>query len=130
MFRTGVARELKARHYLEGDFGDESVPHAHPYRVEVRCETEDLDAQGFSVNIALLEELLKDELEAIDDKLLNDLPFFADRRPSLENLALFLWEQLNRGLEKGLAESEKGPDRIEIRIWESDSAWAAYSADR
>ena len=123
MFSAGVSRPLRARHYLVGDFGDESTPHSHPYRIELVSSTPSLDDNGFSTDIAAMEAVLEEVLGSIDDVLLNDLPWFAGRQPSLENLALYLVERLRDGLEaRGAAPEEP----LEIRIWENEHAWAGY----
>ncbi len=124
MYSTGVERTLTARHFLRGDFGDESVPHAHPYRVELICSNGSLDKNGFSTNIAVIEDELEKALEAIDDQLLNDLPYFSERQPSLENLCRFLHEGVAVALSKY---AEPVPEEICIRIWESPVAWASFT---
>ncbi len=120
MFATGIQQDLQARHYLRGDFGEESRPHSHPYRVELICRTSALDSNGFSTDIDLLESSLHNTLAQIDNVLLNDLPFFKDRQPSLENLCIYISESVRR--EIGTSAQE-----IEIKIWESATAWASYS---
>ena len=123
MFRTGVKRKLNARHFLAGDFGEESVPHSHPYEVELICSSTGLDSNGFSTDIAAMESALEEVLSGTDDVLLNDLPFFADRQPSLENLCVYLVQSLRQAL----AERLSAPDQpLEIRIWESATAWASF----
>lgn len=128
MYRTGVSRDFQARHFLKGDYGEESTAHSHPYRVEVICEVSELGPQGFSVNIAVLESVFERELGAIEDHLLNDLPFFLNRQTSLENLALYLHGRMSEGLSSELEEGELHPGLLEIRIRESQSAWASYRA--
>lgn len=123
MFSAGVIRPLRARHYLVGDFGDESAPHSHPYRVELVASTPTLDANGFSTDIAAMEEVLEEVLGSIDDVLLNDLPWFSQRQPSLENLAVYLVEQLREGL---VAREAAPHEPLEIRIWENENAWAGF----
>ena len=126
MFSTGVSRPLRARHFLIGDFGDESVPHSHPYRVELICSSATLDANGFSTDIAVMEEVLEEVLGEIDDVMLNELPFFADRQSSLEHLTLYLVAELRARLsERGAEPAEP----LEIRIWENEFAWAGYRED-
>jgi 6-pyruvoyltetrahydropterin/6-carboxytetrahydropterin synthase len=127
MFRTGVERVFTARHALRGDFGEESLPHTHPYRVEWICRTPTLDSNGFSVDIALLESILESVLKDLDDRLLNDLPFFEDRQPSLENLAVYLHRELGNGFVRAGGTLEPVP-AMEVKIWESESAWASYEA--
>lgn len=123
MFHTGVRRSLTARHFLAGDFGDESVPHAHPYEVELICASGELDANGFSTDIAAMETVLERELARIDNVLLNDLAFFSDKQPSLENLAVYLAGAIRGGLREQNAEPSQP---IEIKIWEAPTAWASF----
>lgn len=120
MFSTGIQHDLQARHFLRGNFGDESHPHSHPYRVELICRTSSLDSNGFSTDIDLLESSLSTTLSGINDVLLNDLPYFQDRQPSLENLCMFIFQSLKKDLAGSAQE-------IEVRIWESATAWAAFS---
>lgn len=124
MFTTGVIRAFTARHALSGDFGPESVEHTHRYRVELICRTEELDGNGFGIDIALLERILAEELGIIDDRFLNALEFFRDRQPSLENLAVYLAERFVSRLSD--TQGRGRVRRLEVRLWESDTAWAAY----
>lgn len=127
MFQAGVSRPLRARHFLVGDFGDESVPHAHPYQVELISSSEELDENGFSTDIAAMEAALEETIAEIDDVLLNDLPYFRNRQPSLEHLAVYLVETVR----EKLAERAAAPTLpLEIRIWENEHAWAGFRENR
>jgi 6-pyruvoyl-tetrahydropterin synthase len=93
--------------------------------VEWVCSVETLDSNGFGVDIALMESVLEEALAEIDDKLLNDMDYFENRQPSLENLGLYLEEKLRcelvgRDPELHLLGSS-------IQIWESQTAWARFS---
>ncbi len=127
MFATGISRSFTARHALRGDFGPESVPHSHPYRIEWICRTPVLDGNGFSVDISLQERVLEDVLDSIDDRLLNDLPYFRDRQPSLENLAVYLSDHLRQRVARKGGDPS-GIEEQEVRIWESETAWASYTS--
>lgn len=127
MFATGIQQNLQARHYLQGDFGEESQPHNHPYRVELICRTPKLDANGFSTDIDFLESSLSSILTEIDNVLLNDLPYFKERQPSLENLCVYIFEKMLFMSRSGVEKSVSLPQEIEIRIWESATAWASYT---
>lgn len=122
MFATGVKAELTARHFLPNESGPESSPHNHPYEVEWICSTNGLNSSGYAVDIAMMERVLQEVLGAIDDLLLNDLPYFQDRPPSLENLATYLHQRLGESARSEGAEFTT----MEIRIWESPTAWASY----
>ena len=125
MFASSVRESLQARHFLKGDFGDESVPHRHPYLIEVVSRTKRLDDNGFSTDIAVLHETLYQVLGRIQNVLLNNLPFFLDKQTSLENLCVYLHREMTENLRK---QPTALPEELEIRIWESDTAWASYDA--
>lgn len=119
MFKTGVRKRLSAYHALRGDFGEESEPHTHPYLLEWAVWTEVLDENGFAADIAAMEARMEELAEHLDGTFLNDLPFFRDKQTSLENLALYIHSRLRNAL-------EPSPASMEITIWESESAYAAY----
>jgi len=123
MFSAGVRRDLLARHFLNGDFGEESIPHSHPYLVEAVSRTSQLDGDGFSTDIALLESALEGVLAGIDNVLLNEMEFFQTRQPSLENLCVYIRNSL---LDRLRIREKQLPSELEIRIWESGTAWASY----
>jgi len=126
MYQVGIKNRFQARHFLRGDFAEESSPHEHSYELEWVCATEGLDENGFSVDIALLEELLEAEAQAVRGVLLNDLEFFRERQPSVENMARFLHGRLMQAL-RGRGYADARIARAELRIWESPQAWASYS---
>ena len=129
MYQTGIQRRFNARHALVGDFGDERTPHTHSYLVEWIRGRRELDENGFATDIAAMEAVLEEELAAIDDRLLNDMPFFAGIQTSLENVCRFLHYRLENNLVRRTGEREQS-DRHNtvVRIWENDSAWASYEA--
>ena len=121
MYRVGIKCPFEAAHYLAGDFGEESTPHTHTYVVEWVCETDGLDENGFAVDISLLETILHTVTDSIAGKLLNEFGYFEQRQPSVENTAEYLFGRLV----KALGDPHIVIREMEVRIWESDSAWAA-----
>ncbi|MFP4362829.1 MAG: 6-pyruvoyl trahydropterin synthase family protein [Spirochaetia bacterium] len=125
MFRTGIQQNAEIQHALRGDFGEESIPHSHPYVIEWIISTNELDDNGFAADISVMEEVLDKTLGDLSGKLLNDLPFFSLRQPSLENLAVYLHTTLK---EKMSEQNAWQPAmRCAVKIWENDSAWASFS---
>jgi len=125
MYRTGIKDTFRAYHKLIGDFGDETIPHEHTYEVEWIVSVGEVDENGFGVDIDLMTETLSAVLSGVDGVFLNDLPYFADRQPSVENSACYILETLFRTL----SESGFDPETVaesEIKIWESETAWASY----
>jgi 6-pyruvoyl-tetrahydropterin synthase len=127
MYKVGIRSSFRARHFLAGIAGPESSPHEHTYALQWACAVETLDEHGFSVDIALLEELLQQGVEAVRGQLLNDLEFFWERQPSVENMAGFFHGSLLAAL-AGRGYPVARIVSTELTIWESDSAWASYSA--
>lgn len=123
MFATGIRRELTVFHAMRGDFGAEAHPHFHPYEIEWIIRTSHVDANGFATDIAAMKELLGTLAEELSGTFLNELPFFARRQTSLENLAVYLHGELARRLP---AHSPGERLSMEVRIWESSDAWASY----
>lgn len=123
MFTTGVERPLNARHYLPTEEGPEAKDHQHPYVVEWRVQVPALDGKGYGTDIAWMERTLEAILGDIDGVLLNELPAFSGRLPSLENLCVYLWE---RCAATGIA--GKPGSGMSIKIWENEHAWAQYDA--
>lgn len=122
MYIVAVQREFIAQHYMTGgDFGPENHLHSHSYRVEIRLSGATLDRHGFLVDIDPLSAGLEDVLAGFRDKTLNDLPEFRGLNPSIENLARILCRAFRSRI------GEIHPSDIRVTIWESVSAWAAYS---
>lgn len=69
--------------------------HGHNYRLEVEVEGE-VDAEsGFLTDLSILDKAVGEVLEGLDHRHLNEgTPYFTDRVPTTENLALLLWDLL------------------------------------
>lgn len=126
MFNVGITRRFYARHFLVGDFGEETRPHGHIYTVEWSCRAGELDRNGFAVDIALMEDALDRVVERISGVLLNDQGYFQGRQPSVEHLAVYLWLEL-AGVLRELDFEFSRLSETEVKIWESETAWASYS---
>ena len=125
MYQVGIRNKFRATHFLRGDFAEETLPHEHEYIVEWICSTNVLDENGFSVDIAVMEEQLQRLIDRIQGKSLNDLEFFKERQVSVENLAQYFHTDLVEGLKKQNFSLESVIE-FQVKIWESETAWAAY----
>jgi len=72
------------------------------------------------LDFAILKSRLKEILEGLDHKYINEIPFFKERASSSEYLALYIYDHL-----KTLLRNE-GVSVREVRVWESENAYAAY----
>ena len=121
MYQLCLQRDFEASHFLiGGDWGAENAIHAHPYRLEWILEGQELDQHGYLVDLTNLEEHLEGVLSRYRGKLLNDLPEFAGLNPSLEHFCRVISDRL------GLLLSDSGLQAHMVRLWESETAWAAF----
>lgn len=121
MYTVAVKRDFVAQHYLiGGDWGVENEWHSHHYQVEVQLSGGELDQHGYLVDIVDIEANLEALVAYFKDKTLNDLPEFAGLNPSIEHFArIFCHALAGRILAPNL-------NRIAIKIWENEIAWARF----
>ncbi|NDJ54393.1 MAG: 6-carboxytetrahydropterin synthase [Chloroflexi bacterium] len=121
MYQLAVKRDFIARHFLiGGDWGEENFEHAHHYAIEVLLEGSRLDQHGYLVDIVDVESNLEKLVKHYKDELLNDLPEFAGLNPSIEHFTRIFCEALAEAIQADTL------DRMTIKIWENDIAWASY----
>lgn len=123
MYELGFKRHFIARHHIPGGPPGERQPHSHDYLVEARLAGEGLDGRGYLFDIVELRHALDALLEKYEDQYLNNLPDLMGLNPSMENLARTICERLYEKTRPA------GLKSMEIRVWESGSAWAAYRLD-
>jgi len=130
MFTVGVSGSFKATHFLTGDVPEEEkTTHSHPYRLQWEIKVDHLDEQGFSINIAHMEEVLDHILTEVSQRHLNELPYFQDLQTSIENLGQYLLFQLNTAL----IPFGYDPSRFfssQVTVFENDHAWAKVEEQR
>jgi 6-pyruvoyltetrahydropterin/6-carboxytetrahydropterin synthase len=121
MYTVAVQRQFVSQHYLiGGDWGDENKRHSHHYRVEVQLSGESLDQHGYLTDIADIEAALEALVEHYRDQTLNELPEFTGLNPSIEHFSRIFGDKLLQRL------SLSHLNKIRVKIWETDMAWAAY----
>jgi 6-pyruvoyl-tetrahydropterin synthase len=128
MYKVGITGQLTIRHALTGDYGDESRPHSHVYRIEWIFTARGLGADGFALDISRMERARDRVVSRLDGVFLNALSFFSGIQVSVENFARFFLDELMSELES------QGPvgellSGVELKVWESDIAWASYTPD-
>lgn len=122
MYTLRVCRDFVAQHYLTvPDCGPENEWHSHHFQLEVVLEGEELNENGYLIDIVTLEDVLEKIVERYRDATLNDLPEFQGLNPSIEHFSRIVCSSLQDGLATDSLET------MTVRIWEDDDAWAAYS---
>ncbi|MBU2600019.1 6-carboxytetrahydropterin synthase QueD [bacterium] len=118
MYELMVEEYFSAAHYLREYVGKCSKLHGHNWKVQVFITTNSLDSLGMVVDFNKLKGILKKVLEKLDHYCLNDLEVFAWKNPTSENIAGFIFHEI---------EKQEMPGQIsKVVIWESNSACLTY----
>jgi 6-pyruvoyltetrahydropterin/6-carboxytetrahydropterin synthase len=121
MYTVSVRRPVIAQHFLTvPDPGPEGELHSHQFTAVVEFEGESLTEYGYLVDIDAINAAMDDVIDQYADTTLNDLPAFEGLNPSVEHFARIFCE--------GIIEAARptNPDRIRVRLWEDDEAYASY----
>lgn len=105
------SQEIWGELYVPGGFG-------HNFVIEAHILAQLPDATGLSFSLPQVDTALAQVTEELDHTYLNnDVPFFQDRVPSLENLAVYVFSQLGKHLGSKL-QLER------LRLYEDEHTWA------
>mgnify|MGYP006304485147 FL=1 len=128
MYTVSVRRPFIAQHFLTvPDPGPEGTLHSHQFTVVLEFDGESLGEYGYLVDIDAINAALDSVVETYADTTLNDQPAFEGLNPSVEHFSRIVCEHV---VDRA---APTNPDRIRVRIWEDDDAFASYEqplADR
>ena len=123
MYATTVLTDFVAQHYLTvPDPGPEGVPHSHHFEVELTFRGPELNEHDYLVDIDDAEAALADLADRYRDELLNDLPEFEGRNPSVERFARVVFERVTDAV------TDDTVAELAVTVWEDDAAAATYDA--
>jgi 6-pyruvoyltetrahydropterin/6-carboxytetrahydropterin synthase len=120
MFMLCIQDSFAAAHRLDNYRGKCEALHGHNFKVEALFEGEEIGREGMLVDFAVLKSFLREILSDLDHRFVNEIPFFRERASSSEYLALYIYDQLKERIDAD------GVTVKEVRVWESDRAYAAY----
>ena len=90
-----VSAEFSASHRIPNYSGDCSNLHGHDWRVTVGVSKPTLDELGLSIDLRIVKKHLRATLKLLDHTNLNENPLFENIAPTAENIASFIYEQLD-----------------------------------
>ncbi len=122
MFQVSVDESFCAGHALRGYQGKCENPHGHNYKVRVTLEGAKLDAAGLLYDFVHLKQIIRDVIQALDHKYLNDQAPFDVLNPSAENIAKHLYD----AAAQQMREQSNGAHIASITVWETDATAATY----
>ena len=124
MYEVTIIKSFSAAHLLSEIGGKCEELHGHNFKVEVTVGSPELNSEGILIDFRLLKKWLKDILDQMDHQHLNDLPFFKDKNPSSENIACFLYREMQSKV------ANSGIKMLRVKVWESETAAVTYREDQ
>ena len=120
MYKLSVKTEFSAAHNLRHYKGKCEELHGHNWKVEAVILAKKTDTNGLAMDFHEIKDMLKETLEELDHKHLNQIAYFKKNNPTSENIACYLFGRLDGQLKKGLVYLS------EVTVWESDNCSATY----
>ena len=116
MFELKVQMYFSAAHHLLNYNGECENQHGHNWLVEAYIKGTELDKSNILIDYKVLKRELKNVLDLLDHKDLNELPYFKSISPSSEYISKFIYEKLK----------EKIGQVSKISVWETANSCASY----
>jgi len=124
MFEVTVEHSFAAGHSLREYKGKCENVHGHNYRIQVTVEGEELNRIGLLVDFVELKKAVRAVCEVLDHQFINDLEPFTIVNPSAENIAKYLYDNVDAMLNLS---RYSPPVRIsQVKVWETDTSIALY----
>ena len=118
-FDITTTRDFSASHQLRFPDGSLEPLHGHNWRVSVTVASDELDALGCVMDFHELQRRVNAVVDPMHNAHLNDLPAFADRNPSAENVAFHVGNSVD--VPAGVA-------LVSVKVWETWDCCAAWRA--
>jgi len=120
VYALTVRASFAAAHRLREYEGNCERLHGHNWQVEVTVASEVLDDRGIALDFRAIKSAVNDLLAGLDHRYLNEVSPFDRLNPSSENLARYLFEEMEKKVPP--------PARMaRVAVWESEDARAEYS---
>ncbi len=124
MFTLALRKKFIAHHHAASEIDADHPMRSHLYILEVMLEAEDLDSEGYVLDLDELEAEVDDILSQYAYKSLNDAEAFQGRMPTLEAFAQALGDAINESLYAPHLTA------LSVRLWRDEKAWALYDIER
>jgi 6-pyruvoyltetrahydropterin/6-carboxytetrahydropterin synthase len=123
IYEIRVFDSFSSAHHLRNYKGRCERVHGHNWKVELVVSGKELK-NGMLIDFTILKEKLKGVLDILDHRDLNTIPFFKKKNPTSENICLYIYEKMEKAL-------EKYPLSIKsVTVWENEKQCASYVKGR
>lgn len=127
-WRLNVTDEFSAGHALRHYQGKCENMHGHNFKVTATVEGRKTDPKtGMLLDFKIIKKGLKSVLDKLDHSILNELAPFDNINPSSENLACYIWQELQVFLSQ--YPDAKNCKLASIKVAEKNTQEAVYFAE-
>jgi 6-pyruvoyltetrahydropterin/6-carboxytetrahydropterin synthase len=120
MYLLSIETNFSAAHQIKGHEGSCKRLHGHNWKVQVEVGSEQLDEIGIAIDFQKLSDLTNRVLKKLDHQYINKLPPFKEMNPTAENLARYIYEQIEIKLPESIKMSK-------VNLWEGEKYCVQYS---
>ena len=120
MYDIFIKTHFAGAHHLRDYPGDCENPHGHNWKVEVTVRATELDQIGMGIDFKVLKGIVKEAIDKLDHRDLNNMAMFKEVNPSSENIARYLFSELKGPL------SHARYSLYSITILETDTSGLVY----
>ena len=113
--------DFASAHSLRGYPGDCAKLHGHNWKIEVQVSGTKLNEVGMVIDFKEIKRHAKAVIEELDHTYLNDHPHFKETNPTAENIAVYLYQQIEALIDEPNAKMHS------ITVWENDRNCITYS---
>lgn len=121
MYYLTVEDKFSSAHQLRGYKGKCENLHGHNFKVKVCVKGDSLNGIGLLIDFHEIKAHLKEVLAILDHKNLNELELFSETNPSSENIARFIFEQM-----ENLLSTESSVLVDSASVFESETSSCTY----
>ena len=124
MYELKVLARFAAAHQLKMVTKKCENLHGHNWKVELFVAGEELNS-GVLVDFGVVKTHLAEIIDVLDHRFLNEMPIFAEKNPSSEQIAKYIADEFT-----GKIGDSAGYYVSRVSVWESEDACATYTPRR
>ena len=98
MFHVFIKTHFSAVHHLRDYPGNCERPHGHNWKVEVTVKATEQDELGMGIDFRTVKNAVNEVMDTLDHRDLNEHPDFKSINPSSENIAAYIFRNLQKDL--------------------------------
>lgn len=118
-----IKTHFSGGHHLRDYPGSCEQPHGHNWKVQVTVRANRLDHLGMGIDFKTLKKEVNSVIDDLDHCDLNNHPAFADKNPSSEHIAMFIFDRL-----KDMLQTERYSLHA-VQVRETDTSGVIYYGD-